>query len=160
MKNFDDYKTLIEQSINILGIDPMQSRCSEAGQWLLYNGDTEIYVDLWEQKEMTGWQYFQPDGYTLNVFQVLAPICYLPIDQTLLKQLYEELLENNLNMLFASYTVNKAENMLAVKFRRICNSLKQEDVIEAIESVGYYAETTKNILEERYGVKRLEKSSE
>ena len=109
---------------------------------------------------MTGWQYFQPDGYTLNVFQVLAPICYLPIDQTLLKQLYEELLENNLNMLFASYTVNKAENMLAVKFRRICNSLKQEDVIEAIESVGYYAETTKNILEERYGVKRLEKSSE
>lgn len=159
MKNFDDYKTLIEQSINILGIDPMQSRCSEPGQWLLFNGDTEIYVDLWEQKEMTGWQYFQPEGYTLNIFQVLAPICYLPDDPKLRKQFYEELLENNLNLLFAAFTVNTSENMLAVKFRRICNSLKQEDIIEAIESVGYYAETTKDILEERYGVKRLEKSS-
>lgn len=154
MEKFEDYEAIIEQSLKTLNVDPENSRCSEKGQWLVFNGDTEIYVDLWEQKETNGWNYFQPEGYNLHIFQVLSPICYLPEGENNL-QFYEDLLENNLNLFFASFTINKAENILAVKFRRICNSLKLEDVIEAIESVGYYSETTLSILEERYGVKKI-----
>jgi hypothetical protein len=154
MENFEDYSKIVEQSLEILGINPENSRCSEPGQWLIYNGETEIYVDVWEQKEPNGWNYFQPEGYNLHVFQVLAPICELP-EASLRTSFYEDLLENNLNLFFASFTINKEENMLAVKFRRICNALKTEDVIEAIESVGYYAESTLGILENRYGVKKI-----
>lgn len=155
MEKFEDYSALIEQSLKTLNLDPENSRCSEPGQWLLYNGDTEIYLDLWEQKELTGWHYFQPEGYNLHIFQVLSPICFLPEDETKHQQFFEDILENNLNLLFASFTINKAENMLVVKFRRICNALKTEDVIEAIESVGYYSESTLSILEQRYGVKKV-----
>lgn len=154
MEKFEDYTRIVEQSLEILGINPEESRCSEAGQWLVFNGETEIYIDVWEQKELNGWNYFQPEGYNLHVFQVLAPICQLPTEE-LRGAFYEDLLENNLNLFFGSFTINKEENMLAVKFRRICNALKNEDVIEAIESVGYYAESTFDILEKRYGVKKI-----
>jgi hypothetical protein len=149
-QKFDAYYQTVEKAIQTLGVNPENARGEEKGQWLLYNGQTEVFVDLWEQQQVNHWNYFQPDGYALIVFQVVAPICYLPqLDKRL--EFYEDLLLNNFNMFYASFTINTEEQMLVSKFRRVANELKMEDVIEAIESTGYYAELCKPILTEKYG---------
>lgn len=149
----EDFTTLIEATIEALGVNPKEARCSEDGQWILYRDDIEIYVDIWEQKDHTPWVYFRPEE-PLFVFQVIAPVCYLPSSNH--EKFFEELLLNNLNMFYGSFTINKDENMLAVKYRRIGHGLKQEDIVEAIESVGYYAETTFKALNDRYQVMRVD----
>jgi hypothetical protein len=72
-----------------------------------------------------------------------------------LEKFYEELLHNNLNMLYTSYTINKEQNILAVKYRRPAKGLTREEIIEVIESVGYYSETTYKALEDRYKIEKL-----
>lgn len=151
--DFETYNNLVESTLGFLGLNPAEARSEEKGQWLIFNGDTEIYIDLWEQKQQSAWLYFESDQ-PLYIFQIISPICYLPTIHV--EQFYEELLHNNLNMLYGSYTINKEENVLAVKFRRICNGLKQEDIVEAIESIGYYSESTYKALAERYDVAKIE----
>lgn len=153
MEKFDEYFQIIETALAKLGINPVEARCSEKGQWLLFNGETEIYIDLWSQSTDTGWLYFKSDD-EVCIFQVISPVCYLPEDK--LETLYEELLHNNLNLLNASYTINKDENMLATHFRRVANNLTESDVIETIESIGFYSASTLDLLSERYGVKKIE----
>ncbi len=151
--DFETYNNLIESTLAFLGLNPTEARSAEKGQWVLYNGDTEIYIDLWEQKTQNAWLYFESEE-PLFIFQVISPVSYLPTINT--EQFYQELLHNNLNMLYASYTINKEENVLAVKFRRICNGLKQEDIVEAIESIGFYSETTYKALVDRYDIAKIE----
>jgi hypothetical protein len=158
MENITNYSEIIERGIKVLGIDAEQTRCSEPGQWLLFNGQTEIYIDLWEEKSNQGWIYFKNED-PLFIFQVLSPVSYFP-EEDKLKEMYEELLENNLNMLFASFTVNTKEKMVAVKFRRIADELTVQDVVEAIESTGFYAETARTVLQERFGSRGIEVESE
>ncbi|NQW41832.1 MAG: hypothetical protein HQ463_00165 [Bacteroidetes bacterium] len=148
-----EYNSLIETTLAFLGLNPAEAESEEDGQWVVFNGDTEIYIDLWEQIENNGWMYFESDE-PIFVFQAISPICYLPSGN--LEHFYEELLQNNLNLVFASYTINKEQNILAVKFRRICNGLKQEDIVEAIESIGYYSEITLKALSDRYDIKKIE----
>lgn len=148
-----EHNSLIENTLAYLGLNPTEARSAEDGQWVIFNGGTEIYIDLWEQKEQNGWMYFESDE-PVFVFQAISPVCYLPTSN--LEAFYEELLQNNLNLLFASYTINKEQNMLAVKYRRVCNGLKQEDIVEAIESVGYYSEITLNAIADRYDIVKIE----
>jgi hypothetical protein len=154
MENFEDYKKIVEDGLKVLGVDLENAKGEEIGQWLIFNQQTEIYIDLWEQTQTNGWNYFQPEGYNLHIFQVLSPICKMPDTQSLI-EFYEDLLQNNLNLLFASYTINKEENILAVKYRRICNELKLEDVVEAIECVGYYSEMTMEVMSQKYGLEKI-----
>ncbi len=151
--DFKNYHALIETTIAFLGLNPVDTRGAEEGQWTLQSGEFELYIDLWQQDKSSAWMYFESEE-PVYIFQVTAPVCFLPNQN--LEKLYEELLHNNLNMLFASYTINKSENMLAVKYRRICNGLKQEDIVESIESVGYYAQQTIGALEDRYDIKKID----
>lgn len=45
--------------------------------------------------------------------------------------------------------------MLAVKFRRPAKGLTQEEIIEAIESIGFYSESTYKALEDRYAIGKI-----
>jgi hypothetical protein len=150
--NFEQYAELIESTFAFLGLNPLETRGAEKGQWVIYNGDTEIYVDLWELEKENAWMYFETDE-PVYAFQVISPVCFLP--ENGLEHLYEELLHNNLNMLYTSYTINKEQNMLAVKYRRPAKGLNQEDIIESIESAGFYSETTFRALEDRYQISKI-----
>ncbi len=152
--DFKTYSELIESTFGFLGLNPVETRGSEDGQWVIYNGDTEIYVDLWEQEKENAWLYFETDE-PIFVFQSISPVCHMPDSN--LENFYEELLHNNLNMLYTSYTINKEQNIVAVKYRRPAKGLTQEEIIEAIESVGYYSETTYKALEDRYKIEKLKK---
>src|SRR5688572_1001065 len=108
--DFEYFSELIESTFAQLGLNPAETRGGDKGQWVLYNGDTEIYVDLWEVEKDNSWLYFESDEKVFS-FQVISPVCYLP--ETGNDQLFEELLHNNLNMFYGSYTINRQQNMLA-----------------------------------------------
>lgn len=150
--DFDSYSELIESTFAFLGLNPLETRGAEKGQWVIYNGDTEIYVDLWELDKDNSWMYFETDE-PVFAFQAISPVCLMPPENLL--QFYEELLHNNLNMLYTSYTINKEQNMLAVRYRRPAKGLTKEEIIESIESVGFYSESTFRALDDRYDVERL-----
>lgn len=150
--DFDACTQLIESTFAFLGLNPLETRASEPGQWIIYNGDTEIYIDLWAVEKENAWLYFESDE-PVFAFQAVSPVCFLP--ETGHEQLYEELLHNNLNMFYTSYIINRDQNMLAVKFRRPAKGLTQEEIIEAIESVGFYSESTFKALEDRYRITRI-----
>lgn len=150
--DFEASAQLIESTFAFLGLNPLETRGAEPGQWIIYNGDTEIYVDLWEVEKENAWLYFETDE-PVFAFQVISPVCYLP--ETGQEQLYEELLHNNLNMFYTSYTINREQNMLAVRYRRPSKGLNQEEIIEAVESVGYYSESTYKALEDRYRIGKI-----
>lgn len=150
--NFESYSELIESTFAFLGLNPLETRGAEKGQWVIYNGDTEIYVDLWELDKDNSWLYFETDE-PVFAFQTISPVCLMPGSN--LETFYEELLHNNLNMLYTSYTINREQNMLAVRHRRPAKGLTQEEIVEAIESVGYYSESTFKALEDRYQIERL-----
>ncbi len=152
--DFKTYSELIESTFGFLGLNPVETRGAEEGQWVIYNGDTEIYIDLWEQDKESAWLYFETDE-PIFVFQAISPVCHMPDSNH--ETFYEELLHNNLNMLYTSYTINKEQNVLAVKYRRPAKGLTQEEIIEAIESVGFYSESTFKALEDRYKIEKLKK---
>ncbi len=151
--DFENTSQLIESTFAFLGLNPAETRASEKGQWIIYNGDTEIYIDLWEIDQENAWLYFETDE-PVYAFQVVSPVCYLPSDST--DQLFEELLHNNLNMFYTSYIINRDQNMLAIKYRRPSKGLTQEEIIEAIESTGYYSESTFKALKDRYSISKIE----
>jgi len=45
---------------------------------------------------------------------------------------------------------------LAIKYRRPSKGLTQEEIIEAIESTGYYSESTFKALQDRYNIGKIE----
>ena len=150
--DFKAYSELIESTFAFLGLNPLETRGAEEGQWVIYNGDTEIYIDLWELDKDNSWLYFESDEPAF-AFQAISPVCHMPLDN--LQHFYEEFLHNNLNMLYASYTINKEQNMLAVRYRRPAKGLTQEEIIEAIESIGFYSESTFKALEDRYLISKI-----
>jgi hypothetical protein len=150
--NFQTYSELIETALATLGLNPVETRCADEGQWMIFNGETEIYIDLWENEKDNPWLYFESNE-PLFMFQIIAPICLMPEDKS--EVFYEEILHNNLNMLYGSYTINKEQNMLAVKYRRPVTNISQEEIIDLIECIGYYAESTFDILKERYPIQKI-----
>jgi hypothetical protein len=143
------YSPTVETALAHLGLNPAETRGADPGQWQLFNGKTELFIDLWKDRDMNQWLFYEPEG-EVYYFQVLSPVCYLPDEKR--EQLYEELLHNNLNMLYASYTINTTENILAIKYRRPAEGLTSDIVMEAIESVGYYSEFTFSVLSDRYDI--------
>ncbi|MDP2175968.1 MAG: hypothetical protein Q8K70_08675 [Bacteroidota bacterium] len=154
--NLEKYSQLIESSLASLGLNPTDSRCAEEGQWLLFNGETEIYIDLWEEKNDNPWLYFENDE-PIFIFQVIAPICHLPAEN--ITSFYESLLHNNLNLINASYTINKEQNILAVKIRKTSKFITQEEIIDLIEAIGYYSEITYDSLAEIYTLEKIAKEN-
>ena len=61
----------------------------------------------------------------------------------------------NFHMYNASIIVNSHDNVLAVKYKQITHGLTEADVIEAVESTGYYAEMLAEYYSKNYGVKKL-----
>ena len=66
-----------EDAIKTLGVDPEATRCDQPGQWILGREEVEIFIDIWQPLEHNQWEYFKEDEPTA-VFQVVAPVCYVP----------------------------------------------------------------------------------
>lgn len=131
------YFDIIEQALQVIGVDPANARNAEEGQWSIFRDEIEVFVDVWSTGKEPQWNYYFKEE-DIPVLQVIAPITTLPVFD--LDDFYEELLELNRHLFYASFVVNKRENMLAVKYRMTGLELDVDDAVQAIESVGYYAE--------------------
>lgn len=144
----------VEDAIQTIGVDPEITRCEGEGQWLLNRGEIEVYIDIWQPEQHQQWEYFKDDE-PAAIFQVLAPVCILPDDESKHKDIYEELLEMNFNMFYSSFTVNMDQKMIALRFRRLVEGLNRVEMIEPIESIGFYAESILPYFVEKYGAKKI-----
>lgn len=150
------YFVKVEDAIQTLGIDPEACRCETEGQWIVQRGDIEIYVDIWQPLDHHQWEYFR-DEEPAAVFQVVAPVCYLPSTLEGKMRFQEEILHINHHMFYGSFTINDEEQMAAIGFKRLVEGINRVEIIEPIESIGYYAENLSQFLTEKYHLKKIEK---
>jgi len=147
----------VEDAIQTLGIEPEMTRCDQEGQWVLQRGEAEIYLDVWQPQNHNQWEYFKEDE-PAAIYQVVAPVCFIPENPTQLTQFMEELLYINHHMFYGSFTVNMHEKVAAIGYKRLLEGANRVEMIEPIESIGYYAENLSNFLSEKYGLKKIEKN--
>ncbi|MFT5512192.1 MAG: hypothetical protein ACI8SE_000589 [Bacteroidia bacterium] len=148
---------VVEDAIKTLGVDPEETRCDAPGQWILTRDAVEIFVDIWQPLEHNQWEYFKEDEPTA-VFQVVAPVCYIPESEADRAKFMEEILYINHHMFYGSFTVNMDEKMAAIRFKRLLEGTNRVEMIEPIESIGFYAENLSNYLSNKYDLKKIEKS--
>ncbi len=151
------YYEVAEDAIKTLGVDPEITRCEGEGQWILVREEIEIFIDIWQPLEHNQWEYFREDEPTA-VFQVVAPVCYVPESDQDRLTFMEELLYINHHMFYGSFTVNMEEKMAVIRFKRLLEGANRVEMIEPIESIGFYAENLSNYLTKKYGLKKIEKS--
>ncbi len=141
----------VENALSHLGLNPEDARCEEEGQWLVFRGDLEIYIDVWK-KEASEWTY-HPGAHDTATFQVACPISRLPSEDKRLF-FYEDLLQMNFYTQYVSFVVNKSENMLTVVFRRAMANISKSDIIEAIDAAGYYGDLAWKMLNQPYELEK------
>jgi hypothetical protein len=149
----EQYIEIIESAIVKMGLKPEETRGEDQGQWQVFRGANCIFIELWRPGHNSDWNYTGTEG-AVNTFMVIAPITTLPEEDKIFK-FYEELLHMNFHLYMASLIVNKRDNVLALKFRRITAGLTEAEVVEAVESTGYYAEMLSEYFSKNYGVKKL-----
>lgn len=143
---------LIEEAIDHLGVKVEDARCAEEGQWLLFRGDLEIYIDVWKE-DANEWSY-HPNAMNDFVFQVVCPISKVT-DESKLLYFYEDLLQMNFYTQKVSFFINKNESMLACSHKRMMGGLTLSDVVEAIDAVGYYSDLAWKMLNQPYELKKV-----
>ncbi|MCB9262541.1 MAG: YbjN domain-containing protein [Flavobacteriales bacterium] len=147
----------VEDAIRTLGVDPEITRCEQSGQWILQRGDVEIYIDVWQPQTHNQWEYFR-DEEPATVFQVVAPVCYLPDSEEEKKDFVNEILHINHHLFYGCFTINEQENMVAISFKRLIEGINRVEMIEPIEAIGFYAENFGNYFPTKYSLKKIEKN--
>ncbi|MFT5724072.1 MAG: hypothetical protein ACI9JN_001189 [Bacteroidia bacterium] len=146
-----------EDAIKTLGVNPEETRCDQPGQWIIGREEIDVFIDIWQPKEHNQWEYFKEEEPTA-VFQVVAPVCYLPEEGENRLDFLEEMLYINHHMFYGSFTINTEESMAVIRFKRLLEGTNRVEMIEPIESIGFYAENLSSYLTKKYGLKKIEKS--
>ncbi len=146
--------TLFEATVQKhLQLKPEQTRCENEGEYIINRDKTEVYVDLWQPKEPTQWQYFDRET-VAGVFQIVAPVCFYPEPEHL-PMFLEELAHLNFHLFYGSFIANSQEKVVSIQYKRVLDGLNDTEIIEPLEAVGYYAENLKEYLAEKYHVKKI-----
>ncbi|MDA8886248.1 YbjN domain-containing protein [Bacteroidia bacterium] len=137
-----------------LQLKPEQTRCENEGEYIVKRGDaTELYIDIWQPKESTQWQYFDRNNIA-GIFQIVAPVCEYPADEHL-GMFMEELAHLNFHLFSAKFIANSEQRIVSIQFKRVLEGINETEIIEPLEAVGYYAENLKEYLAEKYHVKKI-----
>jgi len=157
MKNLEQTYQVVEQALKSLEIEPESSRNDEAGQWTVYREDLELYVDVWSTgKEQQGLYYFEADDYP--VFQVICPFCQMPEKDG--GAFLQEIGDINIQMYKATLAVRSEGGVVCVKYRNLAMDLKEDEVVEALHCVGYYAELFSKVFWDKYKTPLLHRQDE
>jgi len=138
-------------ALQVIGVDPQHARNAEEGQWSLFRDEIEVFIDIWPSGPSQWNYYFKEED--VPVLQVIAPITTLPVFD--IEEFYQEILELNRHLFYATFVINKEENMLALKYRMVGLELDVDDVVQAIESVSYYSEFFQPRLIQKYRVQAV-----
>lgn len=150
--NAEQLRTLVEEKLNSIGVQAEDARTGDDGQWMLLRNETPIYIDAWEDRESTPWNYFvfQQDP---SVFQITVPFCYGPTLKR--SEFLEELLVVNLNLLNAKFSFNSNDNVVVLSARISGSSLGGLDLAATIDGLCYYGEMAYHVLKDEFNLKRV-----
>ena len=130
---------IIEKSITELGVNPVDCRGENPGQWNLKKGDTTVWVDLW---------YIEKED--RSYFQTMAPIFAVPSDPETKNKVLEELLTINDSLFGVAFSI--FNDFIYLKVVREASGMDNNEAIAMILRIGNYAELHRKELSEKYGM--------
>jgi hypothetical protein len=130
---------IIEKSITELGVNPVDCRGENPGQWNLKKGDTTVWVDLW---------YIEKED--RPYFQTMAPIFAVPSDPETKNKVLEELLTINDSLFGVAFSI--FNDFIYLKVVREASGMDNNEAIAMILRIGNYAELHRKELSEKYGM--------
>lgn len=136
------YYQLLEQVLTESRIDPATARGTQAGSWNLRMGSASLFADIIQSQDAKGNPL--PYGY----FQVLAPVCAVPVNNQHL--FTKELLEINHALYGVAFTIFKDHTY--IKSIRELQGLEKSEIKSTLERVGIYSDEWDDKLRARYGI--------
>lgn len=140
---------VVENALEIIGLQIEHARNAEEGQWSLFRGEHEVFIDAWDSGNEDAWNYYFEEK-QVPIIQALAPVCALPLFDR--DEFMAELLEINLHLFNAAFMIKAEENMCCIRHRMVVLDKDPMPVVQMIESVGYYAEFFASRLMAKYKV--------
>jgi hypothetical protein len=138
----EHYHNLVEQVLTEYKVDPATARGQNPGQWNLKLGSASVWVDIFQTKDAQG--NLTQNGY----FQVIAPICEVPVNNQHL--FTKELLEANHSLYGVAFTIYK--DWAYIKSIRELMGLDKTEVMSTFDRVGIYADEWDDKLKTKYGI--------
>jgi len=139
-KPIEHYYNLVEEVLSEYKMDPKAARGQQPGLWSLKFGSADIWVDVFQSKDAQG--NLIPSGY----FQVLAPVCEVPVNNQHL--FTKELLEINHSLYGVGFTIFK-ENAY-IKAIRELQGLDKSEIKATFDRVSIYANDWDDKLKAKY----------
>ena len=148
----NDLVKTVELAIVEMGLTKEESQADEQGQWILLKNETPIYIDAWDDKQSTPWNYFifEQDK---TVFQITVPFCYGPTVKR--AEFLEELLVVNLNLHLGKFSYNTRDNVVVLSCRVPGSAFKPDSLGPTIDALAYYAEMAYHVLKDEFNLKRV-----
>ena len=134
------YYSLLEEVLVEYKIEPSAARGQQPGQWNLKLGSASVWVDMFQSRDAQG----NPTQY--GYFQVMAPVCELPVNNQHL--FTKELLEINHSLYGVSFTIFK-DNAYIRAIREL-QGLDKSEVKSTFDRVGIYADEWDDKLKTKY----------
>lgn len=133
------YYDVVESSITDLGVNPVDCRGENPGQWNLRKGETTVWIDLW---------YIEREN--RPYFQVMSPIFKIPTDADTKNRLFEELLSINDTLYGVAFTTYK--EWIYIKVIREADGMDKGEAQAMLLRVGNYADHNRTELSTKYGI--------
>jgi len=133
------YYDVVESSITDLGVNPVDCRGENPGQWNLRKGETTVWIDLW---------YIERED--RPYFQVMSPIFKIPTDADTKNRLFEELLSLNDTLYGVAFTTYK--EWIYIKVIREADGMDKGEAQAMLLRVGNYADHNRTELATKYNV--------
>lgn len=133
------YYDVVEGCIADLGVNPVDCRGENPGQWNLKKGDTTVWADLW---------YIEKED--RPYFQVMAPIFQIPADEAVKTRLFGELLEINDTLYGVAFTMYK--DWIYIKVIREADGMDKGEALAMLLRVGNYADQHRQELSTKYNI--------
>jgi len=133
------YYETVESSIADLGVNPVECRGDNPGQWNLKKGETTVWVDLW---------YIENEQ--RPYYQVMSPIFKIPTDVDTKNNVFEELLQINDRLYGVAFTTYK--EWIYVKVIREADGMDKGEAQAMLLRVGNYADQYRQELSEKHKI--------
>jgi hypothetical protein len=134
------YYNLFEEVLTGYKVDPQAARGKQPGQWNLQLGSASVWVDIFQAKDAQG----NPTNY--GYFQVLAPVCDVPVNNQHI--FTRELLELNHALYGVAFTIFQERTY--IKAIRELEGLDKSEIQSTLDRVGIYADDFDDKLKARY----------
>ena len=139
-KPIQQYYNMIDEVLIEYKIDPGTARGQQPGQWSLKMGSANVWVDIFQSKDAQG--NLIQNGY----FQVLAPVCDVPVNNQNL--FTKELLEINHSLYGVAFTIFKEKAY--IKAIRELQGLDKSEIKATFDRVAIYADDWDDKLKAKY----------